>query len=377
MNHRGNNFDVLRFALATAVIYSHSFPLTRGEEQAFEPLHWYSGAQMSIGALAVDSFFIISGFLITHSWVRGRGVVDFFRKRALRIYPGYIVTVALCLLVVAPIAGAELVRIVAPANLGRVAWKTTQLLGHVERTVFPDNPYPYALNGSLWSIRFEFACYVLTPILALLGLLSRRRWMVGVLAALLACQAVLVFIDPPAAGGMAEAGERFGNVHTLLRCMVFYFAGVVCYLYQDRLPRGAWVALAALSAFLVAALVPHGLLFVAPVALSLMIFWFAFNERIGCQNFASRGDFSYGVYLYAFPIQQLLVMYAGPWQPTTLFLAALVPTCGMAALSWYLVERPCLRLKSRPTRATAPASAAAVAELLPAAATVPALEQQS
>jgi peptidoglycan/LPS O-acetylase OafA/YrhL len=390
INHRANNFDALRFALATAVIFSHSYPLTRGESEAFEPLHWFSHGQIWIGAAAVNCFFIISGFLITQSWLRCRGLVDFFRKRVLRIYPGYLVNAAVCLLIVAPMAGADIHKIVSLKDGPRHILKAVLLRGvglqaplvkpdsseapqdldaapprdPIQTNAFPTNPMPGALNGSLWSIRFEFACYVLTPVIASIGLLKRRRWMVALTVAVLACQVALSIIDP-FEGGMAEKGPRFASLHLLLRCMVLYFAGVLACLYEDRLPHGRGWAAAALAAFVAAALVPPAMMVVAPVALTFLVFWFAFEPRIGCQNFAKYGDFSYGIYLYAFPIQQLLVMVAGPMQPVTLFLATLAPTFAAAGASWFLVERPCLRLKSRAARPSTSLATPMVMDLSP------------
>ena len=90
-DHRQNNLDLIRFVLASLVIFSHSYPLTRGYSQGLEPIAGLTGFQADGGTLAVNFFFVISGFLITQSWFASRSCDDFLRKRILRIFPGYIV----------------------------------------------------------------------------------------------------------------------------------------------------------------------------------------------------------------------------------------------------------------------------------------------
>src|SRR4051794_11831245 len=87
---RSNNFDFFRLAMATLVIYSHTFPLLYGSNQGIEPLARVTGGQLTFGALAVDVFFIISGFLITMSWQHSRGTFDFLKRRLRRIAPAYL-----------------------------------------------------------------------------------------------------------------------------------------------------------------------------------------------------------------------------------------------------------------------------------------------
>ena len=100
---RENNFNFLRFALAVLVLFSHSFSLIHGGDR-WDWLYILTRGQVFGGGLAVDGFFIISGSLILQSWLRSLSAGDYLRKRALRIYPGYLVCALLCIFVVGPIA---------------------------------------------------------------------------------------------------------------------------------------------------------------------------------------------------------------------------------------------------------------------------------
>jgi peptidoglycan/LPS O-acetylase OafA/YrhL len=106
-----NNFDTLRLLFATLVIYSHSFPVTRGSNIT-EPLYRFTGGQVTFGMASVWSFFIISGFLITQSWVRSPNAFRFLRRRISRIFPGFVVATLLCAVIVHPIASPD--KVVCP-----------------------------------------------------------------------------------------------------------------------------------------------------------------------------------------------------------------------------------------------------------------------
>ena len=158
---RENNFDLLRFLLAVSVIYSHSYPLTLGADEYAEPMKALSRGRTTIGSIAVDCFFIISGFLITQSWLRSKGFFDYLRRRILRIFPGYIVVLAVCHFVVAPLSGVDVSQTFSGERLRYLVGRMLTLRYYNEPAAFPTNPYPFAINGSLWTIRYEFACYLI------------------------------------------------------------------------------------------------------------------------------------------------------------------------------------------------------------------------
>ena len=170
---RSNNLDVLRFLLACVVIHSHSFMLTGHEYASLRQklIHLQFGG----GGYAVDFFFMLSGFLVANSWLHSRGLGDYLKRRTLRIYPGFIVCLAFCVFVAGPLGGADLKTYFAnPQTWSFFAPLILGPLG-VLPGVFTDAPWRGVVNVPLWTIRFEFLCYLLLAAIGMAGLLRRRR----------------------------------------------------------------------------------------------------------------------------------------------------------------------------------------------------------
>lgn len=335
-----NNFDFLRLALAVLVIFSHSYPLATGTE-AHEPLHVLTRGQMTGGALAVDLFFVMSGFLIAASAERSRGVLPFLKKRVQRIYPAFVVCAVLTLVVVLPLASGTMEGSWL-ARGGDFLLQTLRLREFDYTHAFPQNPYPNVINGSVWSIQYEFWCYVGVAILLMAGLLRRRR-----LLAASFVSAVAVSVAFQVRGwifGGKFLGRLLGSPQLWARLLPLYLAGIVFYLYRDRIrlnERGAVVALIALAA---ACRVPWGWTAVFPFAGTYLVFWLAFAPWLRLNEVGRFGDFSYGTYLYAFPMMQLLMMALGhPVAPIMLFACATPLALLAAVASWYAIERRFLR----------------------------------
>lgn len=333
--------DFLRFALATLVIFSHSYALLHGNDDT-EPLWIWSRGQLSWGGLAVDGFFALSGYLITLSFQRSRSVFDYLRKRVLRIYPGFIVAALVAVFVIAPL-GSEGRWQVAPLAF---VLETLRLREYAPEGVFPHNPLPGALNGSLWSISYEFWCYVGIALLGVCKLLDARR----VLSLLLASIALsIVFVVLELNPGGSYFGALFGHPPLWARLLPYYLAGSTFYLWRERIPMTWPLLLVALVALIAGALIPvWGVAATYPVALTYVLLFVAFFSIPVLRSWAKYGDFSYGIYLYAFPIQQLIVHVEPELTPVTLFALSTPLTFVAAAFSWYVVEKPFIKLKKKP-----------------------------
>jgi peptidoglycan/LPS O-acetylase OafA/YrhL len=337
---RTNNFDFLRLALAVLVIFSHSFPLAAGSEIR-EPLRMLTRGQMTCGALAVDLFFIMSGFLITASAERSSSILSFLKKRVQRIYPAFVVSALIMLLVVAPLAGAKYDSS-AIVRLGDFLLQTLRLREFHYTSAFAANPYPNAINGSVWSIQYEFWCYIGVALLPSVGLLRKRA---AVLTLFLVSVAVSVAFQVKGwVLGGKFLGVLLGSPQLWARLLPLYLAGVVFYLYRDRIRLTAVGCTAAVAALSAACWISSGWTALFPFAGTYIVFAIAFARWLPLQNAGRFGDFSYGTYLYAFPIEQLLVQAFGhTLTPTLLFLCATPCTLAAAVLSWYGVERHLLR----------------------------------
>jgi peptidoglycan/LPS O-acetylase OafA/YrhL len=328
MNLRqANNFDFLRFCAAALVLFSHTFPLTTGSN-ASEPLYQLTNHGATLGRVAVAIFFIISGFLISGSWHNKGELRPYLTARLLRIIPGLAVVLLLTVL-----AGRLLTltpELYWPSAVKYVVKNLTLYKMQFGLAgVFGANPYGDAINGALWTLRHEFTCYLLV---AGLGLLRRNSmaiaWGVWLLAAVLSTVPAL------------QADAFFGEFLPLLG---WFYGGTLAFVYRERKWSPVWYALA-LLAMGACAWAGINLVWLAPL-LGCLLIQLAYLPGL-LNRFGRYGDFSYGMYIYAFPVQQYLV-YRDPgmvWWQNLLLAFPIVLVC--SALSWHLVEKRCLKLKS-------------------------------
>jgi peptidoglycan/LPS O-acetylase OafA/YrhL len=323
----GNNFDFLRLAAALAVIFSHSFTLTDGSD-VNEPLFRLSGQQATIGLVAVDMFFIISGFLVTQSFCRLGHPFAFLRNRALRILPGLAAAALFCAFVIGPIATA-LPLADYFSRKGAYSFIVNSLLFARGQSVLPgvfaDNPFAYAVNGSLWTLRFEVLCYFAVFALGSAGLLRAS------------------ILIPLFAGLVMARATGFGGPYTMFGAA--FAGGATLCIVRDRLqPDGRTAALCAIA--LLSAFLAGGYSIAAPLAGAYLVYWLALTPALRLPAIGSYGDFSYGLYIYAFPVQQMtahLGADGGAWFIN--FALSLTATLPLAWLSWHAIERPALRAK--------------------------------
>ena len=341
-----NNLDFFRFWLAILVIFSHSYALTEGDEHN-EPLGILTHGQLNSGPFAVCCFFIISGFLITHSWMRSQSPLSYLKKRICRIYPGFIVATLVGIFVIAPAVSdtfefGKRQILLLPLNL--MVMRPVALPG-----VFPNNPYPGSLNGSLWTIPYEFKCYLVVMLVGSIGLLkNRKHWFLGLFIATVLAGAAYPYFDIPELnkGGFAAIVGSALVWSWFLPC---FGAGMVFYIFRDRIPYSSLIFVFSAIAFIIAAMLPPLGRLVFPFAISYALFWLAFHPSIRLDGWSRYGDFSYGIYLFAFPIQQLVQFWMPGCSPFTNFLIATPLSVIAGALSWHLVEKHFLKQKFRRT----------------------------
>ncbi len=353
---RSNNFDALRLALAVTVIASHAYALLGQYDN--EPIVHLSGGQLDGGIAAVDWFFAISGYLITLSWLNCSGLLDFLRRRAFRIYPGFIAALLICALVVGPLAADHVSTYFRQRDVLQFVYRPL-MFRHIYsiQHIFSRNPIKGVPNASLWTIRFELMCYLLVAALGLVGLLRRPLAVLAVF--LFSFGAYLFWTGTVVCFGiyLFKNGTLqlpyIDELEHLPRLVTYFLSGSVFFLFRDRIPVSPW--LAAISALAVAAACFGGMNVIFPIFGTYLLFWLAFHPNLPLHNAAKYGDFSYGTYLFAYPVGQLLVYwFPTAWSPFTLFLACSAGTLPLAVGSWYCIERPFLRKKKK--TASAPAA---------------------
>jgi peptidoglycan/LPS O-acetylase OafA/YrhL len=332
---RNNNFNLIRFLAASAVILYHEFGVapTRG---AIEPGQWLTRGRDNTGGLAVEVFFIISGFLVTQSFAARRGsLTSFLCARALRIFPALWVAVPFSIIVASfasPVPwGAYLTH---PQTIKY--WWHNSLLWDLQFYLpgaFRHVPMAGDVNGSLWTLPTEFHLYLVCALLGLLGFYGSR----SVFNLFCLCLVVVAFATKP------EALPVVTDDNTA-RWAVAFLLGAAFFVNWEQIRLSIPVAVALLlSTYFV---VDPGLerMYVLPV-LSYATLCFSLHPSLFFRPFTRIGDYSYGLYIYAFPLQQQIVFY----NPGIHWLTGLAVTypiiLGVAVLSWHFVEKPALDLK--------------------------------
>lgn len=330
---RLNNLNLLRLIAAFAVMVSHAWPIVHGPRTP-EPLQ---ATGYTLGTIAVMVFFGLSGFLIAASWLRDPNPGRFVRRRARRILPGLWGMLALCVFVLGPIASTlGTWEYLFAAETWRFLFINATLMP-VEPNlpgVFDQNPYP-AAAGSIWTLHYEALCYLLLAIVGLCGCLSEIRYkflILGVVA--LSLLATWIGSDlHPRLSSLASLGLPFA-------------LGVGAFIWREWLVL-AWPGVVFLG---VLAWLAHGTIAYPPAFAMLIVYgtlWVGFFPNTIGRAFAGGWDISYGVYLYAFPIQGLIQHFAAPGDVATHLALAFTPVFGLAVLSWILVERPWLHRVSK------------------------------
>ncbi|MBC7204665.1 MAG: acyltransferase [Pusillimonas sp.] len=334
---RDNNFNLLRMLAAIGVLVSHAYPISLGAE-AQEPLEGFLDG-ITLGGLSVLIFFSISGFFITKSFVFSVSWQRFLVARALRLFPALFVVLTVTIV----FAGVFMTTVphefwsAAPGYLLRNL--TLVKLEHSLPGVFDGNPYGTAINGSLWTLFYEVICYAGIFVGGILGILHRPR----LFALSLGVVVLLCLIMPYL--------PVHSRLQSLSKLALPFAIGAGLFLWRDLIPLSLLAV--AILALLTWGL--HGTEAFRPVfvlTLSYSVFVLGYWPSVSFQNYNRLGDYSYGTYIYAFPVQQL-VASSGVADPLINMAIALPITLICAALSWHLIERVALEFKPRSSTASA------------------------
>lgn len=335
---RNNHFNLIRMLAAIAVLISHSYPLTQGFS-AVEPLSGWLG--FSLGELAVITFFCISGFFISLSLDRASSSLDFFSARSLRIYPGLTVVLLLSAFLIGP-----LFTTLDPAEYFRSDGIYRYLSDNLMLFsisfqlpgLFQDNPWP-GINGSLWTLCYEVTLYLLVGGLGVCGFYTRRRRFAGFLLVYAIAYAFAHAAFKDVVANTAVLGDM--NLGQLFSWSFPFVLGMSLYRYRKHIPhRFVWfLPLAALAGWSY-----HTPYFFEcfVLAWTCLIFYLGFATNSLIERYNRLGDYSYGVYIYAFPVQEILAHQLKGIGPISMMLLAFPIVLIAAMCSWHYVEKPAM-----------------------------------
>ena len=334
---RDNNLNLIRMIAAAAVLVSHAFPIALGTG-ALEPLMAATG--QTLGHYAVAVFFGISGLLIARSFDQRKSIIHFTASRVLRLYPALVLVLFLTVF-----AGAFLTQLSLPAYLSAHAtWSylpanlSLAFLQYHLPGVFLDNPYGQPINGSLWTLVYEVICYGGVALAGCIGILRSRILSLVGLAVIVALH--LLFTGPILIGWDMSEG-LLNRLYSLALLALPFALGTAAYVWRNTVILSPWIALAfwAVALLAMGTAVMASLILVATVYTSL---WFGLAVKSPLLIYNRLGDYSYGIYIYAFPMQQLAMHIRPDTSPLENMLLAALPTIVLAIVSWELIERRAL-----------------------------------
>jgi len=330
-----NSLDLLRLVAAGLVLYGHQHILNGQPEPSFFGWQTFGGAGVSI-------FFFLSGMLVWSSWTRDTDVGRFFTRRLLRILPALWVVVLATVFLLGPwCTNLSLSAYFMAPETWRYLGTALLAIRHHLPGVFADNPYPSAVNGSLWTLPLEFSCYVMV---SLLGCVKAAPAQVRVAGFLL----VTVLLASLAPWVLGEHIAIHFEMMAIFWAGAFYAESIRQPRAIDQVSRWTWV-LAGTAVLLFALLGPRGFERTAMLVFAGGLVHIALKVPTGAKLTDRLGDLSYGLYIFAFPVQQVLAKWAlgAGWGFGASFSASLLVTGSLAFASWHLVEKPLLRFKPR------------------------------
>jgi peptidoglycan/LPS O-acetylase OafA/YrhL len=343
---RDNNFTLLRFGAAMTVLFAHSIAvLGLPPEREF----FFNRIGFSLGEMGLDMLFVTSGFLVTASLVGRQDLVAYLWARILRVYPGLVVMLVLTVFVLAPALTS-----LPPGDYyaSPLTWeyfrKCATLIGGVRYSlpgVFDNVPLKGEFNGSLWTMPVEVRMYLyLAAIWVALAFMpairvKAMRFVLPISAAAL----LAMVLGPRLTGGVVNGAN--------IRVFMFLY-GSSLYLWRDKVPLGPWLLVGILAALALASFDKSVFFLVYLACLAPLVLHLVYVPGGRIRAFNDWGDYSYGVYIYAFPVQQTLAFLFPAMTLGAMMASSAIVSVAIAIASWKLIEERALALKGDCAEAT-------------------------
>ena len=343
---RKNGLTICRLFLSVCVTISHSYPLSGYTNEIGR---WLTFGQDSLGSFAVKSFMAISGFLILPSLYRNNLNI-FFTKRVLRIFPGFLSCIILTAFIFIPFIDYTENYFISISLKDRVMYILNNIFLECRQFgiigLLDNVPYAYAINGSLWTLYPEFKGYIFIAAAGSLSLLKRYSFTIPGLLILL----FLYYNESVRPGSTSIISQILSPIgfdwpdSSTLQLAIYLMTGIILYQLSDIIciRKHGYI----LSILVILLSIGFNVYtYVQPFILIYFILCFAYFLPIKIKSFEAYGDFSYGVYLYSFPVQQILSVYNIQNYGLVIYnLLTLVIVFPLAFLSWKLIEKPCIDL---------------------------------
>jgi len=333
---RDNNFNLIRFAAAGTVVFAHSFIVVTGDRFAGP---FVAATGHDLGYHAVNVFFVASGFLIAGSWLATPSLPAFLSARLLRLWPALLLCAALVTLIVGPgLTALSLHDYLHARGTWEFVPRVVSLIGANSAlpgvaTTLATDP---AIDAPLWTLKYEVLCYLALATFGLCGGFSTPRhfWL---------CMAPIMLVLA-ASSLMPIAHDVTHPFDHIIRFGLCFGLGTIARYAAARVPLTAW-GVAAAFGFALLARETAAYEFALCLLTAYATIWAALVPSAFLRGFNRLGDYSYGLYIYAYPIQQLLTQRIPRLAPLMLFALAMPLALALASISWHWLERPCLARK--------------------------------
>lgn len=348
LNGHHNSLGILRLILASMVIFSHAFPTGGWGE---DPSKGWTNGQETVGGFAVVGFFAISGYLIAKSGASA-DILQFVWRRALRIFPAFWAVLLVGALVVGPIAwrmsgnglrdyigSGPIMYVFQNADLTIRQWGIYDIF--VTTTPYGQAVQYSVFNGSLWTLALEWGCYMLVALLLVLGVLRHAKWVVAALAGAYWLLFIVYSIAPEI---VAQFAPTLADPNKIKLTLVFLIGSTIA-MYSRKVPLNDWIGIAC-GVVMVVTLLTGGWVLLGYPAFAYFVLWLAARLPKRIQWIGAKNDYSYGMYVYGFLVQQFTAFLGwhllGYWAWVAL---TILVTAACAWLSWHGIEKRAMALK--------------------------------
>lgn len=344
----GPGFNFVRLFLAYGVLVWHTVSIAEnGADQVLQ-----TGLWPAIFAV-LPMFFALSGFLVIGSALR-LPIKEYILNRVFRIVPALGVDIAISALIIGPIFTTVALSIYFT---DKAFWSYfLNIVGKIHYNlpgVFEKTPYAGIVNGSLWTVPYEIACYVVMSTMIILGIVRSWKWTLGVAIILAAVGITLDLLGFQPGSGLFDKGIRFAFLSNGAPLVPSFLFGAALYLMKDSVPYSRSISLGIVMGLVALGLWGETSFYSNPVFIGLAAFPLAYLvvwiglTPIPTPRFLESGDYSYGIYLYHFPILQALQYLFDFSSWLSLAIAGLLPVTMFAIFSWHVIEKPTLKMRKR------------------------------
>lgn len=329
-----NNLDIVRYYLAFAVLIAHFAELT--STHIYFPTKSYT---------AVGGFFILSGFLVIHSYIRSKSLSEYIKRRAMRILPPYIAIVVLCAITGAAISQLPMNEYFASSQLWQYLAANLTFANFLQPTlpgVFEGQVHP-AVNGSLWTMKIEVMLYLSIPLAAVIFSRYNKAWTLVAIY-------LLSYLYKVWMGHLYnESGDIIYRImqRQVGGQLLFFYSGVAILLYFDYFQRYVRLLFPIALVVCFASKAVNWFEAIEPLCIAIVIIGFAYN----CRWFVwmrKYDNIAYDIYLFHYPIIQLVVYWGLPQKNIYLsFAVVMIMTILLSLASWYIIERPIMQRRKQ------------------------------